>query len=519
MKSVSVAAMRELDRRTIEEAGIPGAVLMDRAGRALADVIRDRAACMDGRIDMLAGPGNNGGDVFAAARHLRALGLQARVLLAAPVKKLKGAAREHYDRWIHVGGEVEERAAEADWAGDSRDESKVGLLVDGLLGTGAGGAPRGAIGAAVHDLLQRRANAYVVAVDVPSGLDADTAEAHEPAVRADVTVTMGLPKNGLLKDGARAYAGRVIPADLGFPAAYTDALDAGPVDLVTHDDVRAWFPERPVDAHKGDFGHVWIVGGSRGLSGAPVMAARAALRGGAGLVSVLTPESVYPVVAGSCTEAMVHPGAETAEGVLRSGAIDRVLNEKRPPSVILAGPGLTPDPDIRDLVDRLLAEASCPLVLDADALNVLAGRPDRLAEARASVLITPHPGEMARLTGRAVKDIQADRVAAAQDAADEWKCVVLLKGAGTVVAAPGQRPMVNTTGNPGLAKGGSGDTLGGLAAACIGQGLSIFQAAAAAAFLHGAAADRAARAKGVRGLLAGDVAEAVPEVMRRLVGR
>jgi NAD(P)H-hydrate epimerase len=358
----------------------------------------------------------------------------------------------------------------------------------------------------------------VVSIDVPSGLNADTGEAEGDAVRADITVTMGLPKVGLSMPAALDYVGTVEVVDIGIPSELVAELPSSR-ELVVGRDLDAIMTRRPRDAHKGLFGHILIVAGARGYAGAAALAARAALRSGVGLVSVLCPSSVVPVVAGLVPEAMVHGGPETDEGSLASACIrdwSRRLNQF---GALLVGPGMMANRETSVVVERILGESRVPVILDADALNTCDGRTDRIKRAPCPVVITPHPGEMGRLLNCSASEVQADREAAALHAAALTESVVVLKGAGTLVAERDRPLHVNLTGNPGMACGGMGDVLGGLMAGLVAQCEDPFDAARAAVYLHGRAGDLAAWRMSQIGLKANDVVEMLPFVFRELSPR
>ena len=462
MKAISAEQMRELDRRAMAEAGIPAETLMERAGRGAAAAVRRLAAWRGDRtprVRLVAGRGNNGGDAFAAARCLREWGCAADVWLAARSGELQGAAQVHFRRMAAAGVLVRELPDEADWERAAAEETPSAIVVDGLLGTGARGAPRGAVARAIRWVNAAGRRNPVVALDLPSGLDADTGQPQGETVRADLTVTMAFPKRGLLTPAALEYVGNLEVADLGFPPALAEGL-ASDLDLIVAQEVAEALPRRPRASHKGDYGHVLIVGGARGYTGAPALAARAAVRSGAGLVSVLVPASIAPAVAAAAPEAMVHFGAENKHGSLAASALAASGLDRQRFAAVLLGPGMTARPDTRALVEQALSVPGRLAVLDADALNALHGDWERVRAAAGAVVVTPHPGELGRLLGCATAEVQADRLAAARDAQRRGGAVVVLKGAGTLIAAA-DRLRINLTGNPGLAKGGMGDVLAG----------------------------------------------------------
>lgn len=474
MKTVSAAEMRELDRRTIEEFGTPGEVLMERAARGLVECLLNLIQAHQierPSLLLIAGKGNNGGDAKVAHR----------ILLEKRISSTLWSVDE------------------VDWAAASADGFNI--LVDGLLGTGSSGAPRGKFAEAIGFI--NRARSLKVAIDIPSGLNADTGEPQGETVIADLTVTMGLPKIGLIRPASVEYTGSVDVVDIGIPSEYIETVaGCAEAELIAKSDVQ--LPRRKRDSHKGTYGQVLLIGGSKGTTGAIAMAARAALRSGAGLVSVLTPEEVYPIVAQACgPEVMVHAFPDI-------GKIPELFsNVWKNANAILIGPGLGRSEASQAAVESLIKACNAPLVLDADALCVA---PEKIAAAKCPVVLTPHPGEFERLFGAPV----TDRWKQARDAAEITGKIVVLKGAKTIVAAPSEKLAANCTGNPGMAKGGSGDVLAGLLVGLLGQGLNPFLAAKTAVWLHGKAGDLAAAEKTEAAMVATDLIEALPDAFRFL---
>lgn len=513
MKLVTASEMRELERRAVQEAGLPTLLLMEHAGRAVAQVVwklvRERGGS---RVAVVCGKGNNGGDGMCAARHLANAGLSVRVYLLARDQDVEGDAATNLRALRAAGVEVDNVVGAVDTAlkavGAAAD-----LVVDAIFGTGFRGSPMGLAARAIEAI--NEAQKPVVAVDVPSGLDADTGKVEGPCVRAHVTVTMGLPKVGLLVYPGASYCGEVVVADLGLPRKLV--LDAAFLltEVATAFQVARLLPPRAPDTHKGTYGRVLVVAGSARFPGAPKLAALGALRCGAGLVRLLVPECIFPAAAASALEFM--PAAlPDSHGALDSSAVDPLMEFAQDADVVAVGPGLTTAEGVRDVVRAVLERCDRPLVLDADALNVLAGQLTLLRNARAPVVITPHPGELARLLGISTPEVQRARLEVARSAARLTGAVTLLKGARTVVASPEGRVVVNPTGNPGMASGGMGDVLTGAVAALLAQGLVPFDAAWVAAYLHGLAADLVAQERGDRGLLAHDVADRMPEAAYRV---
>jgi len=527
MKLVTALQMRECDRRTIAgenlPARTPGRVLMERAGWGAFAALRQHFDYLGARpILILCGPGNNGGDGFVVARHLQALDLAPRVILLAAPEALSPDAREQCDAYRREEGEPLIAADEAALgAAVARTLRLLGgpapLLVDALLGTGARGAPRGVIAAGVSLLnsLRDELDAEVLAIDLPTGVDADTGEVPGEAVEADVTVTFGFLKLGFLFHPARAHVGRPRVVDIGIPGTVRE--DVGlPLNLMTVEEARLLLPHRAPDAHKGLVGRVLIVGGSPGLGGAPAMAGLAALRVGAGLVTVALPAGLNPALEAKLTEVMTLPCAETGSGGLALAAEGTILTRAPRIDVLALGPGLGRDPESLRLVRHLLGRFPGPVVVDADGLGALAGDAWTRHAGAPPAILTPHPGEMARLTGIDPESLRARRVEIAETYARERGCVLVLKGAPTIVADPAGEIWVNPTGNAALATGGSGDVLTGVIAGLLGQGLRPLDAARLAAFLHGHAADRLRERTGAPSVLPTDLLAALPEAWRAL---
>jgi ADP-dependent NAD(P)H-hydrate dehydratase / NAD(P)H-hydrate epimerase len=504
--------MAALEQRCQDVYGIDTGQLMEAAGRRTAEVARRLLRSAGGRRCLvLAGKGNNGGDGMVAARHLVGDG-PTRVLFAAALREIpeRLAARLEDLRRAHVPVE-EAGALSASGIGDAMRDAD--LIVDAIFGTGFRGPARG-----VPAQMIEAANASgvpILAVDVPSGVDASTGRAEAPCIRAAATVTLALPKAGLVQYPAASYAGRLFVADIGLPEPLIREAPV-PTSLATAAWVCHTIPPRPADAHKGRFGRVAVVGGARGFGGAPILAARGAIRAGAGLVTIGLPSSLAPSALAALPEAMTRPLAENSAGTLTDDGFEGAHEFAAEGDVVALGPGLSTHPDTVALIRRLLPGIARPIVLDADGLNAFAGDAERLRQRGGALVITPHPGEMARLLGREIGEIQHDRLAAAREAAKVCGAVALLKGARTIVACPEGRAAVIPTGNPAMATGGMGDVLTGVIAALLGSGLPPFEAASCGAYLHGLAGDLAAGSLGEFGLLAHEVADSIPRAMARV---
>lgn len=504
MRILTAAEARSVDTAAIDEFGIPGVVLMEHAARAVADAVRERLG-PGRRVAVVAGAGNNAGDGYAAARLLSFAGLDVRVIAVVPPEKLQGDAAVNAVIWSKAGGRTEP------WVGDCLGGYGAGdVIVDAIFGTGLARPPEGLFATAIGAINGASARgATVVAVDLPSGLSADTGRALGVAVKAAVTVTFGALKRGLVLHPGAVLAGEVRVAEISIPPQ-AFARVSPPVRLLREASVRGLLHARQPDAHKGTFGHVLAIAGSEGKSGAAAMAALAALVGGAGLASVATRAAVVPQILAHAMELMAVP--LDGDGPLAMADADPLLAAAEGKGALLIGPGIPRGPETGTLIGRLLAEVDCPVLLDADALNALQGKTSLLKGAATEVVITPHPGEMSRLAGIGTAAVQEDRIGVAQRFAREHSCTVVLKGAGTVIADAGGEVAICPTGNPGMATGGTGDILSGLIAALLAQGLPGFAAARAGVYVHGLAGDLRAKVRGQAGLVASELLTGIGEV-------
>jgi NAD(P)H-hydrate epimerase len=506
--------MRRADTYAIAEVGLPGVVLMENAGAAVARVVLERFPAAR-NVVVLCGRGMNGGDGFVVTRRL---GARARAFLLARKADVAGDARTHLVACERSQGRVGEVNDAEAWRAAERLVQQADVVVDAVLGTGLRAAPTGLPALAI-DALRARADACrpIVAVDLPSGLPADGGTPDWPAARADVTVTFAAPKRGHVLPPACHHVGALIVAEIGIPAAALAA--SGPTLFVLEDeDVAGAFPLRGRGAHKGDFGHLLVVAGSVGKTGAAVLAASGALRSGAGLVTVATPAACLPVVAAARPELMTEPLAVTGAGGLDPAGLGHLVGLAGERDAVVLGPGLGQDEATRETVTAFVAACPVPLVVDADGLNALAplGAASLRALRRAvPTILTPHPGEAGRLLGLPSGEVQRDRPGAAARLARETGAVVVLKGERTLVADLEGRATVVPFGNPGMATGGTGDVLAGVAGSLLARHGALL-AATAAAFVHARAGDLAAARRGEEGLTAGDLVEALPEAIERV---
>ncbi|MGI6643956.1 MAG: NAD(P)H-hydrate dehydratase [Bacillota bacterium] len=515
LQLVTAERMRELDRRAVQS-GISSLILMENAGRALAHRASELLEHRPSDIAVLAGPGQNGGDGLVAARHLSAMGHRVKVGLFGASENLPQEASLNLGMLsvcpvqVLCASKTPPQEVLA-WLGEPH------LIVDALLGIGLKGDPRPPISVAIEWI--NSAEAPVVACDIPSGLDADTGFPYTPTVKAGLTVTMGLPKVGMYSYPGRSYCGTIVTESLSLPSTFFH--NASLTKAVFLEDAREHMPRRASDHHKGMSGRVTVVAGSLGMAGASVLAAIGALRGGAGTVTLFCPGRVYEVCASMAPEIMVIPVGDGATMKPGDEQISLVREHMSKSSAVVLGPGLGRGESQTAFVARVLKSLTVPCVLDADGLFALGhlGGLTYLAGLAGKFILTPHPKELADLMGCSVRDLAADRMGHAMKASHEAKAVVCLKGAGTCVANYTGEGLVNTSGDPAMATGGAGDVLAGVIAALIGQGLSLWEAAWVGVFWHGLAGEIARDKQGSYGVLAGDIAQCLPEARRLITGR
>ncbi|WP_410771050.1 NAD(P)H-hydrate dehydratase [Fontibacillus sp. BL9] len=556
MKFLTSEQMREVDRYTIEELGLPAMSLMENAGRSIAEeVLRfcssrssaggrlvtepQQAGRLTGRKPgelyieehggggagltgehwlILVGKGNNGGDGLVCARHLADAGVAVTLVYAEPPENLRGEALAQYEiaKALGLPGVVYDPEAGGlpMLRGSGGRERRVTGLVDALLGTGSKGAPRGAYASLIREA--NDSGLPVISADIPSGLDADTGAVHDPCMQARITVSLAFLKAGLTQYPGVKAAGEVIVRYIGIPRTLPPGLEAAG-EVVTEETLRAELGveiDRPRegDGHKGTYGHVLLAAGSLAMSGAGLLAAKAALRAGCGLATWALPAALLPRMLGAVPELMLAPAEDGGTGAWNEAAAGEVLRLLEARDVLAVGPGLGRFPGEASFLRALWEGASRPLVVDADALNILAaaGGPAAWRRRDAATVLTPHPGEMARLTGLGTAEVQRDRIGVARRFAAEHRVTLVLKGARTVIASPDGRVFVNVTGHPGMATGGSGDVLTGVIAGLLAQGLDEVQAAVLGVYLHGLAGEQAAAGRAnPASLLAGDIIEAL----------
>lgn len=531
MKALTAAEMREVDRLTTERYGISSLQLMENAGTCVAEAVRETLASAAGhpaKICVLCGKGNNGGDGFVAARHLRDSVTQVKVFLFGRPDELRGDAATNCRRWTELGGQVVAIPDVEVWESLRAEITGAQVIVDGIFGTGFRGPATGAVAQAIEDINRhsRKATgakpALIFAVDTPSGLPSDGQSVEGPVLYAHKTVSFTAPKTGQLISSEAVAAGSLEVANIGSPSSLVEEIGQGFLRWAEPQEFAGLPLVRTADSHKGLYGHVLVVAGSLGKSGAAVMSSYAALCAGAGLVTVATPDTVLPIVAAAHPEYMTEPLAATKIGTAseRNFSGKRFAEIEAGKTVLAVGPGLGQYPETQEFIRGMVAQTELPVILDADGLNAFAGQADKLRERKSKfIAITPHPGEMARLLDTSTKAMQEDRVKTAKDAAQRWNVHVVLKGFHTIIASPDGQLFINTSGNPGLAKGGSGDVLTGLLAALTAQFKTDDwgRVLALGVYLHGVAAELATQGADPSGLLASDVAKTVPKARLKLL--
>ncbi len=510
MLLLDAKTMQELDRQAIEDVGIPGIVLMENAGKGCLKVLSSKFPTeLERGCLVVAGPGNNGGDGFVIARWLAQKGFSVKVLCLCQLEKFKSDALTNLNICRNMGIEIHECPDEP--ALDERaflfDTCPV--IVDAIFGTGLSREVAGHFAKAIS--LMNSSNSKVLSVDIASGLSSDTGSVLGCAVKADCTVTMAAAKIGHVNWPGRLYTGELHVVDIGIPS-FVISKASGKAEFFQDDEFTACFKQRPADGHKGTFGHLLIIGGSRGKTGAVCLAAQAALRSGAGLVTVAAPRSSQFVIAGKLTEAMTEGLMETPVGEPSFHAVEGLSELYERKRAVCIGPGLGLSREATIFCQEVITRCPLPLVVDADGLSALSGALEVVKRSTAPRVLTPHPGEMSRLLDCTVKEVQQDRIGAARKLADETGSTVVLKGYSTIVFDPSGKFSINSSGNQGMGAGGMGDCLTGIIGALLAQGYSSWDAARIATFAHGKAADFLAKTEGPFGYIASEVAEWLPRV-------
>ena len=506
--------MQTIDHSAIEEFGIPGLVLMENAGLAAASLIHENVPdLLEKKVVIVCGKGNNGGDGFVIARHLFIDGVQVDILLLGKRRQLKSDARVNADIAFKMGIPIHE-ITEKNLSTQNHLFRHCHIIVDALFGTGLT-KPAGGL----YEKIIKKVNTagkYVVAVDIPSGVDSDSGHLIGPHIKANITAALALLKRSHLLFPAAESMGEVQILDISIPHEAIEKQDI-PVAWLELEDIRSLIPERPSNTHKGEYGHTLVVAGSRGKGGAAGLTGLAALRAGAGLVTLAVPESCHQALEFNPLETMAVALPETKSGSISTKAIEVILENLKGINALAIGPGLSTDKETVQLLDALLPQVECPLVIDADGINALGKSGTLIDQIQTAMVLTPHPKEMSRLSGWSVQDILNQRIERASQFAKDHEVTLLLKGARTLIAFADGTVLINPTGNPGMATAGSGDVLTGLIAGLVSQGLSVPSATAAGAFIHGMAGDIYAESNHEVTLIASDLLSKVPEAIKRIL--
>lgn len=515
MNLVTAQEMQLMDRETINTYGIPGRVLMENAGRGAAKMLMENIPdIFQKRVAVFTGRGNNGGDGFVIARYLFENGIKTAVFTLSSRDRIGGDAKANLNLLLPLDIDVIEIPDAHSFSHHTAALLHYDIFVDAVLGTGLSSDVRGHF----KDIIAwiNKQNKYVFAVDIPSGLNADTGQACGISIEANATATFGCAKIGHVVYPGRTYTGTLKTIDIGIPAHIRKAVNPQH-HLLTTNMIGKYFTPRDPEAHKGSTGHLFIIGGSAGKSGAVTLAGLAALRSGAGLVTLGVPHSLNSVMETTTLEAMTAALPDSASAGIDETSVDKILDLLNGKSCLAIGPGLGLSDSTRKLVRHIVARTPLPTVMDADALNCLAADTSVLKSAQAPIILTPHPGEMARLTGSSSKAVQNDRITVARSFTQKFGCFVILKGAATIISDPDGNIYINPTGNPGMAAGGMGDVLTGIIGGFITQGFPLKAAIQAAVFLHGAAADHLLQTIGPVGYSASDVANGLPRQIARMI--
>ncbi len=517
MKIATAKKMQEIDRIAIDDYGIPGIVLMENAAKGVvASLFKKNPDIKNKKIGILAGKGNNGGDGFAVSRLLAGEDISVTVYLLSKKEMLKGDAKANLEKAEEMGIKILEIVSLDELEAFKDDILKNDIFIDAIFGTGLTSGVKGYYIDVINFI--NSSKKFVLSIDIPSGLSSDTGEIIGGHIRADMTVALCLPKIGEILYPAAEYAGELDVVDIGIPELIINNRDIE-TNLIEERDVVRMLPKRRPDTHKGTYGHLVVIAGSRGKGGAAALSSISALRAGAGLVTLALPECLNISFEVGIPEVMTLPLPDTKEGTIDKSAYKILLKFLEGKSAVLIGPGITTNPSTSSLVKKIIKEIGCPLLIDADGLNIIADEVNILKDRTSPLVVTPHPGEMARMLNTTSKEIQANRIESSKRLAVEYGLYVILKGARTIIATPERDVYINPTGNPGMATAGTGDVLSGAIAGFMCQGISAKDSSILGVYLHGMAGDIAAENLSQTALIAGDLLKYFPKAVKKIEGK
>ena len=514
MKIVTAKEMQDIDRIAIDDYGIPGIVLMENAAKGVvASLFKKFPDIKDKKIGIFAGKGNNGGDGLAVARLLTDKGIATKVYLLSKKDMLRGDAKTNLEKAEEIGIKILEITSLDKLEAIKDNIRKKDIFIDAMFGTGLTSGVKGYYTDIINFINSLKK--IVLSIDIPSGLSSDTGEIIGEYIRADMTVALCLPKIGEILYPAAEYVGELNVVDIGIPELIINNRDIK-INLIEEKDAAGILPKRKPDTHKGTYGHLAVIAGSRGKGGAAALSSISALRAGTGLVTLALPKCLTVSFEAGIPEVMTLPLPDTKEGTIDKSALNTLINFLEGKSAVLIGPGITTNPSTSSLIKNLVKKISCPMLIDADGLNIIADKIELLKDKPFPVIVTPHPGEMARMLNTTSKEIQTNRIEASRKLSAEYGIYVILKGARTIVATPEGEVYINPTGNPGMATAGTGDVLSGIIVGFMAQGLSARDSSILGVYLHGLAGDIAAEKLSQTALIASDLIKTFPEAIKKV---
>ncbi|SKC50487.1 NAD(P)H-hydrate dehydratase [Maledivibacter halophilus] len=513
MKVVLNDEMRLIDKISMEKYGVPGVVLMENAGVSVVNEIIDNFN-LDYKFTIVCGKGNNGGDGFVVARHLHNKGYKLNIFVLGDKKAIKGDALINYEILTKLGIGIKEIKNDDTLIQLKESIISYPIVIDALFGTGLSKEVQGISKKAINII--NKYSKYTISIDIPSGVGGNDGKIFGTPVEANKTVTLCLPKCGNLVYPGAEYNGKLVIKDIGIPNEAIEDIELKN-NLIDIDIVRQGLPSRKKDTHKGSYGKANIIAGSFGMTGAAILACKSALRTGTGLLKLYVGESINHIVKTGVPEVITVPLQEMRKGVIGINHIEKIIKDSKEANVLAIGPGCGNTSELAEIIKQVLVKVDIPIVIDADGLNVLSRDKEWFLEKKSKIVITPHIGEMSRLTNMDIEEIRYDLIKVAKDFAIKWGVIVVLKGASTIIASPEGEIFINVKGNPGMATAGSGDVLTGIITGLIAQGLEPLKAAITAVYVHGLTGDKVARDKGEYGLLAGDLVEYLPYTIKDIV--